>query len=220
MMRDAVYLRWIQYMTAEQSGCLFILIPWYSVMDDVQSLIAIKNFFFLSLTENYSHSWCTVWSSSDNDYQWCEGWSVNGDSLTDFWSKLPRLLEGYASRNIFNVVETGLRYCAMPDKTLTVQGQQCNGGEGLKGRLTVSLCLSQMGDVTALIDSTGKLICIKDGNELENYDDSQPELTNFIQTVHFAMTLLSNLEEDRVQARAVDDKCQKVNQTAITLFFR
>jgi hypothetical protein len=42
--------------------------------------------------------------------------------------------------------EPGLNYRALPDKTLAVKGQQCTGGKGSKERLTVSLCVNQLGE--------------------------------------------------------------------------
>jgi hypothetical protein len=49
-----------------------------------------------------------------------ESGSVDGDSFTDWWSKLLQLLEGHHPRDIFNTDETGLNYRALPVKTLTV----------------------------------------------------------------------------------------------------
>ena len=90
-------------------------------------------------------------------------------------------------------------------------------------------------EATLLTDLTDSTLA-KDDSEEENDDHPQPEpeLNNFSQAIHSAAQLLqfcmsndlpqsfeilSNFE-DRLQAKAIQVKCQKLKQTSITSFFR
>lgn len=58
---------------------------------------------------------------------------------------LPNLLRDYIPRDVFNADETGLFFNLLPDKTLTVKGENCHGGKLSKQRLTVLLCTNADG---------------------------------------------------------------------------
>lgn len=64
------------------------------------------------------------------------------DESVEHWKEevLPSLLEGFESRDIYNVDETGLFYQLMPSKTYSVKGEACHGGKMSKQRITVLLC--------------------------------------------------------------------------------
>lgn len=68
---------------------------------------------------------------------------INADSWT---ARLPSLVEGYAKRDIFNLVETALFYHALPDNTLTIRGEDCRGGRHSSERITVLLCANMEGE--------------------------------------------------------------------------
>ena len=55
---------------------------------------------------------------------------------------LPNLLKDYIPRDIFNAHETGLFFNLLPDKTLTIIGENCHGGKLSKMSLTVLLSTS------------------------------------------------------------------------------
>lgn len=68
---------------------------------------------------------------------------VGAESWT---GRIPSLVEGYARCDIFNLVETALFYRALPDKTFTIRGEDCKGGEHSKERITILLCANMEGE--------------------------------------------------------------------------
>ena len=70
-----------------------------------------------------------------------EGGSVSVELVTDWKSRLPLIVSGYDSADIFNIDETGLFFRALPDKTL-IKEKDCKGGKKLKERITVCLCVN------------------------------------------------------------------------------
>ncbi|XP_070537736.1 tigger transposable element-derived protein 4-like [Ptychodera flava] len=63
------------------------------------------------------------------------------ESVVSDWvtSKLPKLLDGFHPRDVFNADETGLYFRLMPDKTLSFKNEVCSGGKKSKERVTVML---------------------------------------------------------------------------------
>ena len=59
--------------------------------------------------------------------------------------------------------ETGLFYCALPDRTLAIKGQECTGGKKAKERITLALCVSMTGEFKRplVIGRAAKLRCFK-----------------------------------------------------------
>ena len=49
--------------------------------------------------------------------------------------------------DVYNMDETGLFYRSLPDKSLTVKGEQCNGGKHAKDRITIVLCANMAGEI-------------------------------------------------------------------------
>ena len=72
--------------------------------------------------------------------------SVPEKEVDEWLERLPTLLEGYEPRDIYNVDETGLFYRALPDKTLSVKGQDVAGGKKAKERITACLCVNMLGE--------------------------------------------------------------------------
>nr|XP_014353309.1 PREDICTED: tigger transposable element-derived protein 4-like [Latimeria chalumnae] len=67
-----------------------------------------------------------------------ESESVNSNVLDDYvTTKLPSLLIGYQPRNIFNINETGLFYTLLPNRILTLKGEECHGGKHSKEKITL-----------------------------------------------------------------------------------
>ena len=52
---------------------------------------------------------------------------------------LPKLLEEYAPRDVYNADETGLFYKCLSSRTLTMKGERCSGGKKSKERITILL---------------------------------------------------------------------------------
>jgi hypothetical protein len=65
---------------------------------------------------------------------------VNPKRVMDWKSEeLPKIIDGYQPKDIFNVDETGFFYNLRPSKTMTYRGDFCHGGTKLKQRVTVLL---------------------------------------------------------------------------------
>lgn len=75
-----------------------------------------------------------------------ESGGVDGSVVNDWQSKLADLTRGYATRDIYNMDESGLFYTATSTKTLYVKGQKCSGGKQSKDHLTIALCANLAGD--------------------------------------------------------------------------
>lgn len=60
--------------------------------------------------------------------------------------KLKLLLEDYELKNIYNGVETGLLFRALPSQTLPDMSEECNNGELSNERLTMFLCVNMEGE--------------------------------------------------------------------------
>ena len=95
-----------------------------------------------------------------NDFKCSNGWidrfkqrhdlkfkSLNGEmgevnlETTSNWIKdvLPKLIDGYQPRDIYNADETGLFYQLLPGKTLASKGDDCSGTKKSKQRVTLLL---------------------------------------------------------------------------------
>ena len=72
--------------------------------------------------------------------------SVSDDTVEN-WVKnsLPKIVSGYAAKDIFNSDETGLFFKCEPSKSMHLKGDQCHGGKRSKERITVLLGCNQDG---------------------------------------------------------------------------
>jgi hypothetical protein len=88
---------------------------------------------------------------------------VSQDTVEDWKDKLSDIIEGYSARDIYNMDETGLFFRALPDKTLSVKGEDCKGGKKSKERITLSLCVNMEGDFEkpVVIGRAAKPRCFK-----------------------------------------------------------
>ena len=75
-----------------------------------------------------------------------ESADVDEGLATGWKERPPTLCEGYQPQDIFNVDESGFFYRALPEKSLTLKGEQCKGGEKSKERLTAMFCCSLTGE--------------------------------------------------------------------------
>ena len=88
------------------------------------------------------------------------------DEVVNWWTEetLPKLLQEYAPRDIFNADETGLFYRCLPTKTLALKGERCSGGKQSKERITVLLCCNMDGSEklpALVIGKSAKPKCFK-----------------------------------------------------------
>jgi hypothetical protein len=62
-------------------------------------------------------------------------------NATDLWfERLPKLLEGYEVRDIYNADEMGLFFNCLPDRMLALKGETCHGRKSAKEQLMILLC--------------------------------------------------------------------------------
>ena len=74
-----------------------------------------------------------------------ESASVSQTTVDEWCKKVPDLITGYDPRDIYNMDETGLFFRALPDKSLSIRGEECKGGKRSKERITVMLCVNMEG---------------------------------------------------------------------------
>ncbi|XP_064475501.1 tigger transposable element-derived protein 6-like [Ornithodoros turicata] len=75
-----------------------------------------------------------------------EGKKVDEDVVSEWMtSTLPTLHAGYEPRDVFNADEAGLFFNVQPGKSLCFKGQNCQGGEKSKQRVTVLFCCNADG---------------------------------------------------------------------------
>ncbi|CAF1143326.1 unnamed protein product [Adineta steineri] len=74
-----------------------------------------------------------------------EAASVNNETVDDWTSRLPVILENYDAQNVYNCDETGLFFKLMPDRTFVIKQDDCRGGKRAKDRYTVLLCTNWTG---------------------------------------------------------------------------
>lgn len=74
-----------------------------------------------------------------------ESRSVDESKVSDWKIRLPNIIDHYDPVNIFNCDETGLFYKLMPDRSMTVDRNDCKGGKKSKDRYTVLLCTNSTG---------------------------------------------------------------------------
>ena len=60
--------------------------------------------------------------------------------------RIPKIIEGFEPKNIFNADETGLFYKALPTQSLSLKRVKCAGGKLAKERLTCLLACSITGE--------------------------------------------------------------------------
>lgn len=80
-----------------------------------------------------------------------EAASVDKEDVTNFAAKVPLIIRGYDAKNIYNADETGLFFRALPNKTLALKKEKCQGGKMSKDRLTVLHCVSMAGEKEKLL---------------------------------------------------------------------
>ena len=83
--------------------------------------------------------------------------SVPKNIVDDFLhNKLPKLLEEYEPKDIFNADETGLFFKLLPDRTYTFKGDTCHGGKKSKERITLMIAANMDGTEKLPLLAIGK----------------------------------------------------------------
>jgi hypothetical protein len=59
---------------------------------------------------------------------------------------LPNIIQGYDTKDIWNVDKTGLLWKGVPNHNLVLQGEKCKVGKLAKERLTIALLCSAIGE--------------------------------------------------------------------------
>ena len=92
-----------------------------------------------------------------------ESGEVSGLTVESWKERLPELLHDFASRDIWNLDETGCFWKALPDYGFARKGSQCRGGKKAKQRVTVALITNADGDKEAavIIWKSAKPRCFK-----------------------------------------------------------
>ncbi|GFR60102.1 tigger transposable element-derived protein 6, partial [Elysia marginata] len=81
-----------------------------------------------------------------------ESGDVDGDVVTAWKERLPKLIEGYDERDIFNMDESGLFIKTSADKSFYIKGEKCGGGKKSKERIiTISLCANLLGEKELIV---------------------------------------------------------------------
>jgi hypothetical protein len=69
------------------------------------------------------------------------------ENVINHWKEnLPNIIQGYDTKHIWNVDETGLLWKGVPNRSLTLQGEKCKAGKLAKQRLTIALLCSATGE--------------------------------------------------------------------------
>ncbi|UYV63332.1 hypothetical protein LAZ67_2003766 [Cordylochernes scorpioides] len=75
-----------------------------------------------------------------------EAGSVDANSVATWKGEIiPSLLAKYSPQDIFIADETGLFYKLLPNQTMTIRGEKCEGGKKSKERITVLVCCNMDG---------------------------------------------------------------------------
>ena len=61
------------------------------------------------------------------------------DNIIKTWKEgtLPKVIEGYDRKDVFNADKSGLFFKNLPSKTITMAGERCSGGKKSNERVTI-----------------------------------------------------------------------------------
>ena len=92
-----------------------------------------------------------------------ESGSVDEDVVESWKLRLPAITAGYATRDIYNMDESGMFYRALPDKTHKERNTECKGGKKSKERITAMFCVNMDGEFekTLVIGKSKNPRCFK-----------------------------------------------------------
>ena len=85
-----------------------------------------------------------------DENQWRIG-RCRGETVDSWKERIPELLQGYSSENIWNLDETACFWRALPDHSFGERGSQCKGGKKAKQRFTIALIVNANGEKESAI---------------------------------------------------------------------
>ncbi len=69
------------------------------------------------------------------------------ENVVNHWKQnLPNIIQGYDTRDIWNVDETGLLWKGVPNRSLVLQGEKYKASKLAKERLTIALLCLTIGE--------------------------------------------------------------------------
>ena len=74
-----------------------------------------------------------------------ESASVDSTTVEEWKNRLPTLLHSYSMDNVYNADETGLFFRLLPERSMVLSKDLCEGGKRSKERYTVLLCTDWSG---------------------------------------------------------------------------
>ena len=75
-----------------------------------------------------------------------ESGDVRGETVDSWKERIPELLQGYSSENIWNLDETACFWKALPDHSFGKRGSQCKGGKKAKQQVRIALIANANGE--------------------------------------------------------------------------
>ncbi|UYV84506.1 TIGD4 [Cordylochernes scorpioides] len=81
---------------------------------------------------------------------------VSDETVTDWLTKFEEIKNEYKDEDIFNIVETGVFYNLLPDRSLDFKDTKCHGTSKSKEGLTVVLCCNATGSEISKLWIIGK----------------------------------------------------------------
>ncbi len=144
----------------------------------------------LGLTEfKGSNGWLARWKTRNNIKQVriCgESGEVCGETVDSWKECLPELLQGFSSKDIYNLDETGFFWRGLPETGFGSKGSVCHGGKTSKQRLTIALIANADGEKESpvIIWKSKKPRCFKNVDvstlPVQYYDQSKAWMTGEI----------------------------------------
>ena len=95
-----------------------------------------------------SRGWLDKWKKRYNVKQLriCgESGDVQGETVQSWKERLPEIVQGYRSEDVWNMDETGIFWRALPDRGFGQKSKSCKGGKKSKQRITVAFFVSASG---------------------------------------------------------------------------
>ena len=98
-----------------------------------------------------------------------ESGEVSGKIVESWKERLPEIIEGYATNNIWNMDDSGCFWEAFPEKGLAEKGKACHGGNNSKLHVTVAFFVNALGEKEkpVVIWNSSKPRCFKNVNKAQ-----------------------------------------------------
>ena len=71
-----------------------------------------------------------------------ESGEVSGLTVDSWKERLPEIVQGYSSEDVWNLDETGFFWKALPDKGFGQKVKECKGGKKCKQRITITFIVN------------------------------------------------------------------------------